>query len=145
MNESTEKIVLRKELSLLEPALMADLSRPIVLEQGGQPVAVLLSFEAYKQYQALLEQQAHLSALEARRAADRAVFGDLVGCALSSGEPIWALTPQPHWRIPYRAFDGTLLAIVNVDAQTATVSLTEEERARLLAQVERIDLFPIWP
>jgi len=37
-----------------------------------------------------------LSAAEARRAADRAVFGDLVGCALSSGEPLWVSTPEPH-------------------------------------------------
>jgi hypothetical protein len=29
-----------------------------------------------------------VSALEARRAADRVVFSDLVGCALSSGEII---------------------------------------------------------
>jgi hypothetical protein len=73
--------------------------------------------------------------LEARRAADRAVFGDLVGCALSSGEPIWAATPKPQWRVPYRFFDGTLLAIVEVDAQTGAVSLTDEARSNLLAQV----------
>jgi len=79
-----------------------------------------------------------ISALEARRAADRAVFGDLVGCALSSGDPVWVPAPEPHWRVPYRGFDGTLLAVVDVDARTQAVSLTGEERAVLLKQVERL-------
>lgn len=127
-----------KEAPLWPSALTADLSQPIVLERDGQPIAVLMSIEDYKHYQALLAQQAPLSALEARRAADRAVFGDLVGCALSSGDPIWAATPKPHWRVPYRFFDGTLLAIVEVDAQTGAVSLTDEARSNLLAQVERL-------
>ena len=47
-------------------------------------------------------------------------------------------TPKPHWRIPYRFFDGTLVAIVNVDAHTAVVSLTEEERTALLEKTERL-------
>ena len=77
-----------------------------------------------------------LSAAEARRAADRAVFGDLVGCALSSGDPLWLPTPEPHWRIPYRSFDGTVLIVVDVDARTGAVALTDEERAALMDKIE---------
>jgi hypothetical protein len=125
--------------------LLADLSQPVVLEREGQPIAVLLSFEAYQQYQAFLQQRGQISAQEASRAADRAVFGDLVGCALSSGEPVWAPSPQPHWRIPYRTFDGVVLTIVSVDAYTAAVWLTETERAHLLEQVEQLALAPHAP
>jgi hypothetical protein len=78
-----------------------------------------------------------VSALEARRAADRVVFGDLVGCALSSGDAKWIPEPEPRWRVPYRLFDGTLLAEVEVDARTQAVLLTEDERTDLLEQVER--------
>ncbi len=127
-----------KEITMPDPALMADLSQPIVLKRGEQPLAVLMSIEEYEHYQTILGQQAQISALEARRLADRAVFGDLVGCALSSDEPIWVPTPKPHWRIPYRFFDGTLVAIVNVDAHTALVSLTEEERSALLEKTKRL-------
>jgi len=119
-------------------ASVTDLSRPIILERDGQPVAVLISIEEYERYQALLEEQQRIFTLKARRAADRAVFGDLVGCALSSGDPVWVPTPKPHWRVPYRSFDGTLLTIVDVDAHTLTASLTDEERAALLEQVERL-------
>ena len=66
------------------------------------------------------------------------MFGDLVGCALSSGDPVWVSTPEPHWRVPYKSFDGTLLTVVDVDARTQAVSLTDEERATLLEQVERL-------
>ncbi len=119
-------------------ASVADLSHPIILERDGQPVAALMSIEEYARYQALLKEHQRISALEARRAADRAVFGDLVGCALSSGEPAWVPAPKPHWRVPYRSFDGTLLVVVEVDARTRAVSLTDEERAALLKQVERL-------
>lgn len=101
-------------------------------------MAVLMSIEEYERYQALLGQHHRISALEARRAADRAVFGDLVGCALSSGDPVWEPSPEPHWRVPYRSFDGTLLAVVEVDAHTQAVSLTDEERATLLQRVESL-------
>jgi PHD/YefM family antitoxin component YafN of YafNO toxin-antitoxin module len=114
---------------------VTDLSHPIILERDGQPVAVLMSYE---RYQALSGEQQMVSALEARRVADRAVFGDLVGCALSSGDPVWSPTPEPHWRVPYRSFDGTLLTVVEVDACTQAVSLTDEDRAALLEQVERL-------
>jgi len=127
----------KKQKATLWPVtLTADLRQPIILERGGKPVAVLMSFEDYEHYQVLLAQREHISALEARRAADRAVFGDLVGCALSSEEPVWAPAPTSHWRIPYRFFDGALLTIVEVDAYTGAVSLTEEERNNLLEQIE---------
>ena len=100
-------------------------------------MAVLLSVEEYRRYQALLVEQEHISAIEAQQAADRVVFGDLVGCALNSDVPIWVPQPKPLWRVPYRSFDGSLLALVEVDAYTASVSLTEQERADLLAQVEQ--------
>ncbi len=98
----------------------------------------MISIEEYERYQALLRERQKVSALEARRAADRAVFGDLVGCALSSGDPVWVTAPEPHWRVPYQSFNGTLLAVVNVDVRTQAVSLTDEERTALLEQVERL-------
>ena len=115
-----------------------NLESPIILERDGQPVAVLMSIQEYERYQALLEKQQIISALEARRAADRVVFGDLVGCALSSGTPIWSPEPEPRWRVPYHLFDGTLLTTVEVDARTQTVLLTDEERLTLLERVERL-------
>jgi prevent-host-death family protein len=127
-----------KEVRAPYSTSVTDLSNPIILERDGQPVAVLMSIEEYKRYQALLRQYESVSALEARRTADRAVFGDLVGCALSSGDPVWGSSPEPHWRIPYRSFNGTLMAEVVVDARTQEVSLTDEERAALLQQVERL-------
>ena len=75
--------------------------------------------------------------MEARRAADRKMFGDLVGCALSGGEPTWSAAPDPRWRVPYRSFDGKLVTIVEVNPYAKTVLLTEEEREALLEQVER--------
>lgn len=127
-----------KETGALYSASVTDLSHPIVLEHDGRPVAALMSIEEYERYRALLKEHRRISVLEARRAADRAVFGDLVGCALSSGEPVWVPAPEPHWRVPYRSFDGRLLAAVDVDARTRAVSLTDEERAALLKQVERL-------
>jgi PHD/YefM family antitoxin component YafN of YafNO toxin-antitoxin module len=114
-----------------------NLDTPVILERDGQPVAVLMSIQEYERYQSLLERYQKISALEARRAADRVVFGDLVGCALSSGDAMWISEPEPRWRIPYRLFDGTLLAEVEVNARTQAVLLTEDERTDLLAQVER--------
>ncbi len=78
--------------------------------------------------------------LKARRVADRAVFGDLVGCALSSDDPEWVSDPEPHWRVSYRSFDGTLLATVKVDAHTWVTSLSNDERAEILAQVEQLTI-----
>ncbi len=127
-----------KESTASYAASVTDLSQPAILERAGQPVAVLLSIEEYERYQTLLTEHGRMSALEARRAADRAVFGDLVGCALSSGDPIWVPDPEPRWRVPYRSFDGRLLAVVDVDAHTRTVLLTDKERKALLDQVERL-------
>ena len=114
-----------------------NLDTPVILERDGQPVAVLMSMQEYERYQSLLERHQMVSALEARRAADRFVFGDLVGCALSSGDATWISEPEPRWRVPYRLFDGTLLAEVEVNAHTRAVMLTEDERADLLERVER--------
>jgi PHD/YefM family antitoxin component YafN of YafNO toxin-antitoxin module len=127
-----------KEPGAAYSAPVADLSRPIILQRDGRPVAAVISIEEYERYQAALREQREISASEARRVADRAVFGDLVGCALSSGDPTWVPVPEPHWRVPYRSFDGKLLAVVEVSARTQAVSLTDKERAALLEQVERL-------
>ena len=127
-----------KEVQTTYAALTADLSQPIILERDGQPVAALISIEDYERYQALLKEREIFSARAARRAADRAVFGDLVGCALSSGDPIWIGDPEPRWRIPYRSFSGTLLAEIDVDARTLAVSLTDAQRTSLLERVEQL-------
>ena len=129
---STKRV---EEFGAAYAASVTDLSRTIILERDGQPMAVLLSIEEYERYQALLREQQREAALRARRATDRAVFGDLVGCALSSGEPEWVPAPEPHWRIPYRGFDGKLLITVDVEADTLAVSLTDEERSALLERV----------
>src|SRR3990172_3198418 len=127
-----------KEVQATYAALTADLRQPIILERDGRPVAALISIEDYEHYQALLKEREILSAREAGRAADRAVFGDLVGCALSSGDPIWIGGPEPRWRIPYRSFSGTPLAEVDVDARTLAVSLTDTQRTALLEKVEQL-------
>lgn len=126
-----------KETRAAYSAPVVDLAPPIILERDGQPVAALMSKE-YGRYQALVTEHQRASALEARRAADRVVFGDLVGCALSSGNPTWVPAPKPHWRVPYTNFDGALLTVVEVDAHTRAVSLTDEERRALLEQIERL-------
>ncbi len=118
--------------------LTTNLNKPVILEQNGHPVAVLLSISEFQHYQQLLAKQPLLSAKEAQHSADRALFGDLVGCALTSGEPVWAAKPTPQWRIPYRLFDGTLVEVVTVDAVTAEVRLTEVARNRLLDRVEQL-------
>lgn len=137
----TEEMTASKKLKDAEvsyAASVTDLSQPIILERDGQPVAALISIEEYERYQALLKKRQTELALEARRAADRVVFGDLVGCALSSGNPVWMPDPEPHWRVPYRLFDGDLLMTVHVDAHTLAVSFTDEERAALLDQLEQL-------
>jgi len=73
-----------------------------------------------------------------RQAALAGAYDDLVGCALSSGDPLWLPTPEPHWRIPYRSFDGTVLIVVDVDARTGAIALTNEERAALMDRIERL-------
>ena len=133
MNDSKQA----KEARTPYTTAAVNLDIPVILERDGQAVAVLMSIQEYERYQSLLEQHQKISALEARRAADRVVFGDLVGCALSSGDAMWISEPEPRWRVPYRLFDGTLLAEVEVNARTRAVLLTEDERADLLERVER--------
>ncbi len=134
-----------KEAAAAYVAATTDLTRPLIVEQDGRPMAVLLSVAEYERYQALLAEQTYISAIQAQQAADQAVFGDLVGCALSSDAPVWVPEPKPLWRVPYRSFDGTLLAIVEVDAVTTAVSLTEGERANLLERVEQKASLPDAP
>jgi PHD/YefM family antitoxin component YafN of YafNO toxin-antitoxin module len=126
-----------EEASDWPEVLMDNLEVPVILEQEGQPKAVLMSLKDYQHYQALLARQEYISAREAHRAANRAVFGDLVGCPLSCGEPVWAPQPQPRWRVPYHLFNGTLMAIVEVDGYTGVVYLTEQERTALLEKVRQ--------
>jgi PHD/YefM family antitoxin component YafN of YafNO toxin-antitoxin module len=133
---SHEKTV--KEAGAVYAAPTANLERPLILEQDGKPIAVLMSMADYGRYQNALQAQAQLSAAEARRKADKALFDDLVGCALSSGDPQLASGPAPHWRVPYRFLDGTLVAIIEVDAHTGDVSLTDSQRNQILSQVEKL-------
>jgi hypothetical protein len=130
-----DKPKLVKEVSPQYLALIDDLSQPIILEQAGEPVAVLMSLT---EYETMITADQPLSAVQARRTADKVVLQELVGSALYSGEPLFAPTPHPHWRVPYRYVDGTLLAIVTVDAQSGRVSFTNDERDALLAQVEQL-------
>ena len=92
--------------------LTNNLDVPVVLKQHGEAKGVLISLEDFQRYQVALARQDYISARQARRAANKAVFGDLVGCPLSCGEPLWVPQPKPHWRIPYRLFNGTLIDIV---------------------------------
>lgn len=133
---SHEKTV--KEAGAVYTAPTANLERPVILEQDGEPIAVLMSMADYGRYQNALQAQAQLSAAEARRKADKALFADLVGCALSGGDPQLASGPSPHWRVPYRFLDGTLVAIIEVDAHTGNVSLTDSQRNQILSQVEEL-------
>ena len=117
---------------VIDPNSVADLTQPLILEEHGEPLAVVLSYEAY---QRLSHNEHFISSREARRLANRAVFGDLVGCPLSVDELVWVPSPKPHWRVPYRHFDQTLLIIVEVDASTGQTNLTAEARARLMAEM----------
>ena len=118
-------------------ALTDNLDEPVILEHNGEAKAVLMSIEDYRRYQTLLGQQEYISARQARRAANQAVFGDLVGCPLSCGDPIWIPQPEPCWRVPYRLFDGTLMSIIDVDAYTGVVSLTKQDQLALLERVRQ--------
>ena len=109
---------------------------PLVLKQNGKAVAVLMSIQEFERYQTMLHADIPISASKARRVANRAVFGDLVGCPLSCDEPVWIPDPTPQWRIPYRLFDGTLMQLVTVDAQTGDVQFTNEDRIQLLEQIQ---------
>jgi PHD/YefM family antitoxin component YafN of YafNO toxin-antitoxin module len=110
---------------------------PLILEHNGEAVAVLMSLPEFERYQALLHTDKFISANVARRAANQAVFGDLVGCPLSCDEPVWVPDPTPYWRVPYRLFDGTLLCVVTVDARTGEALFTNADRAALLEQIQQ--------
>ncbi len=125
------------QISEWSVTLTSNLDEPVVLERNGEPTAVLMSIEDYRHYQAVLARQEYISARQARRAANRAVFGDLVGCPLSCDDPIWVPHPKAQWRVPYRLFNGTMLAVVEVDAYSGIASLTDQERKVLLEQVHR--------
>jgi hypothetical protein len=73
-----------------------------------------------------LEEKQQLTAEQVHQAADQVVFGDLVGCALSSGEPVWSLKPKAHWCV---------VTMIEVDAKTLAVSLSTKERVALLKKV----------
>jgi predicted DNA-binding protein len=72
----------------------------------------------------------------ARRVAGRAFFGDLAGTALGIGEPkFYDHSTRPVWRVPFITRDGKVFTEIEVDARTAVVKLTEEERQSLLDQL----------
>jgi len=62
-----------QELAAAYAVPVADLSHPIVLQRDGQAFAVLISIEEYERYRALMQEHGSISALEARRAADRKI------------------------------------------------------------------------
>jgi len=69
------------------------------------------------------------------RVANRALLGDLAGTALSIGKPQFYDHPRPVWRVPFITRDGKVFTEIEVDARTAVVKLTEEERQSLLDQL----------
>lgn len=77
-----------------------------------------------------------ISAHTAQKLADKALLGDLVGCALSSQEPLFTPSPTPYWYIPYHYLGEELMTMIRVDANTGVVSLTNEERQAILENVE---------
>ncbi|MCE7987112.1 MAG: type II toxin-antitoxin system Phd/YefM family antitoxin [Caldilinea sp. CFX5] len=110
---------------------------PLILEHDGEAVAVLLSLQDFERYQALLHTDQFISATVARRAANRAIFGDLVGCPVSCDEPVWVPDPTPYWRVPYRLFDSTLLCVVTIDARTGEALFTNADRTALFEQIQQ--------
>lgn len=115
-----------------------DLTEPILLEEAGKSVAAVISIEEYERYQVFRNEHHNVSATEARRSANQALFGDLVGCALSVDEPLWVPEPTPHWRIPYRSFTGEIVAIISVDAKTGQADLGAETREKILQKVQSL-------
>lgn len=125
-----------REITIPYTTITADLAEPIVLEEAGAPIAAVISIEAYEQYQAMRRQEPRISATEARRAANRALFQDLVGCALSVGEPVWVPEPTPHWRVPYRLFNGEIAALIHVSAETGRVTLDSATRQAVIEKAK---------
>lgn len=79
-----------------------------------------------------------ISAADAYHAADQALFGMIKDHGVRHESPMLIPKPKPCWLIPYRLADGTLLAIVPVDAHTGQVLLSREELARVQAQVSSL-------
>lgn len=126
-------VVVPLKLTLEDLLAAAEQLPPAALEDFIQRLLALQT-----QRKMLAENLPQISAQEARQAADRAIWGDEAEAALSSDEPMLMPTPTPRWRIPYRQPNGTLLAIVEVEAHTGAVLLTEEKRGTILAQVEQL-------
>ena len=131
----TEAKIIR-ELAPSYNVTKEDITQPVFLQESGRTVAVIISIDDYTRYQALLHTTNSISAADARRLANQAVFGELVGLALSSGEPLWAESPLPVWRIPYRLFDGRLVKMIEVDAKSGKVLLSAAQRTQMLKQVQ---------
>ena len=125
-----------REISIPYTTITTDLAEPILLQEAGTAIAAVMSMEDYAHYQALRTQEERISATAARRAANRALFQDLVGCALSVGEPLWVPEPTPHWRVPYRLFTGEIVALIQVDAESGQVALDAETRNGILQKVK---------
>ncbi len=125
-----------REISIPYTAITTDLAEPILLQEAGTAIAAVISIEDYAHYQTLRAQDQRISATEARRAANRALFQDLVGCALSVGDPLWVPEPTPHWRVPYRLFTGEIAALIHVDAESGQVVLDPETRKSILEKVK---------
>ncbi|MBI4770060.1 MAG: hypothetical protein HY784_06515 [Chloroflexi bacterium] len=120
-------------------SLTLDLSAELTEQLGwlarerGEP-AEQLAVQAIEWFVQVAGQET-IPASTARRAANRAVFGELAGLSISCGQPLFVAGPSPRWRVPYTAFDGTLMLEVEVDAQNGNVALSEPERADLLSRV----------
>jgi hypothetical protein len=106
----------RVDIATLSPDWLDDLTKPLIQERDRQPRAIVIILKDYQTHQLLLEQRNYVSIREARRAASRAFLGDLVGCQVSCGEPVWVSAPQSLWQGPFRFFDGTPLTVIEVDA-----------------------------
>lgn len=124
-----------KEVSIPYTTIKTNLTEPVILQEEGKPIAAVISVKDFEDYQAFRNQPRRLSAAEARRIANRALFQELVGCALNVGDPIWAPTPIPVWRIPYRLFTGEIVAVIEVRADTGEVQLDAHTRAEILQKV----------
>jgi len=96
----------------------------------------IMTLQAQREQASPASEKAQISAAEAVWAADQAL-GDLEVHGLSREKPTLVPLPKPHWWIPYRFSDGTILAILRVDALAGTVLLSDEEQANLWQQIEQ--------
>lgn len=109
--------------------------RPVIIKDPDAPL-VILTLAEFEHYRWLMDQQRHVSASDARRAANRAFLRDLVGTQVGNGPLVWATDPLPHWKVPFHHTDGTLITTIDVDAKTGEAQLSEVERAQLFDQLE---------